>query len=318
MIQIRQTSPFPPSRDKPDVHWEDTCCLLCGGNDLSPPIVESADTSPGGTGLWFAVVRCGDCGLCFTNPRPTIDSISRFYPANYSPHLRTGKRRPSFMNRLTARLMSDYRKYLPMHGRGRLLDFGCGGGSYLRRMRDQGWGVTGVDASASTVRRIQLEFGLDVQVGSLPHAEFEPASFDIITMWQSLEHVHNPLGVLRAAYDLLAPGGRLIIEVPNIDSLAFRWFGQMWFGLDLPRHLTHFAPSTLEGMLLRASFDVRSIRTRRHSSWTRASARQTRLHPKAKMWQRWLRNRTVSHFAGVGAWLSGKADCILALAEKPA
>ena len=138
---------------------------------------------------------------------------------------------------------------MPIHGEGRLLDFGCGSGSYLWRMHRQGWKVIGVDPSAAAVDYVRHELGLPALVGSLPHEDLHDGYFDVITMWQSLEHVHWPMEVLRAARRLLAPGGKLIVAVPNIDSLPFRWFGQTWIGLDLPRHLSHFAPSTLTHML---------------------------------------------------------------------
>src|SRR5262249_34256030 len=137
------------------------------------------------------------------------------------------------------------RRVLPWHGNGRLLDFGCGGGSFLERMHKQGWSRVGLDTSEAAVRSIRSELGLAAPVGTLPHPELAPESFDVITMWHALEHVHAPLDVLREAHRLLAPGGRLLVAVPNIASWPFRWFGRDWFGLDLPRHLTHFEPETL-------------------------------------------------------------------------
>ena len=77
-------------------------------------------------------------------------------------------------------------------------------------------------------------------------------------MWQSLEHVHDPQEVLSEARRTLAPGGKLIVATPNIDSLPFRWFGHAWYGLDLPRHLTHLAAWTLRLMLHRARLPRRS------------------------------------------------------------
>src|SRR5262249_20165886 len=155
----------------------------------------------------------------------------------------------------------------------RLLDFGCGGGSYLARMHGQGWDVTGLDVTPTAVAELIAKPRLRAFAGSLPHPQLLGDTFDVITMWQSLEHVHAPLDVLREAHRLLAPSGKLIIAVPNIDSLPFRWFGQAWYGLDLPRHLTHFAPWTLRLLLHRAGFRAGKLRMVRHSSWLRSSAR---------------------------------------------
>src|SRR5439155_717056 len=92
-------------------------------------------------------------------------------------------------------------------------------------------------------------------------------------MWQSLEHVHQPLGILREALRVLVPGGTAVIAVPNFEGYAARWFGPHWFGLDLPRHLTHFTPSTLTDMLRTAGFQVKTVRGLVHADWLRSSAR---------------------------------------------
>src|SRR5207244_3077368 len=108
-----------------------------------------------------------------------------------------------------------------------------------------GWYVTGLDFSPRMVRHVRDRLGLPAIEGTLPHPALAPGSFEAITMSQSLEHVHDPLQVLRAAHDLLTPGGKVVVAVPNIGSLPFRWFGAAWFGLDVPRHLIHFEPLTL-------------------------------------------------------------------------
>src|SRR5262249_42694154 len=135
-----------------------------------------------------------------------------------------------------------------------LLDFGCGSGVFLEMMQKEGWDVTGLDVSEKVAERVSDRLEAPVLYGTLPHPELKPASFDAITMWHALEHVHNPLCVLRAAKKLLAPGGQLHIAVPNIGSLAFHCFGQSWFGLELPRHLSHFSQITLRALLNRVGF----------------------------------------------------------------
>jgi SAM-dependent methyltransferase len=295
--------------EAPAVAWEEVDCLLCGGRTWSP-LVESPDTTSGGTGLWFAVVQCQRCGLCFTNPRPSTETIGRFYPSIYRPH-RTRRRPTRLVDRVRGRRKSKRnRSRIPWHGEGRLLDFGCGGGTFLARMHALGWQVTGLDVSAAAVNRVRNEIGLRAYLGSLPHPQLEPASFDVISMRHSLEHVHFPLNVLREARQLLVPGGKLVISVPNIDSLPFRWFGSAWYGLDLPRHLTHFAPWTLQLMLERAGFEVGPIQMVRHSQWMRASARLACRTGRATLWHRLLTNRAVSRLASRYCYLMRQSDCI--------
>ncbi len=300
-----------PPAPGPYLHWEETKCLLCGGS-RSRTLLEAPDTQAG-TGYWFPVVQCDDCGLCYTNPRPRQLSLVQFYPDDYRPH----QVKSPGSRGLLKRLLSWFpwrRAPIPWHGHGRLLDFGCGGGSFLQEMRARGWKVTGIDLAADTVHRLRETTGLEVFDGTLPHPELFPATFDVVTMWHSLEHVARPKEVLSEAHRLLVPGGKLVVAVPNIDSLAFRMFGQMWFGLDLPRHLTHFAPWTLHVMLERTGFKVDRIRMVRHSAWLRHSARLACMTGRATSIHRWLRGKPLSRLAAWYSCLTGQSDCMLATA----
>jgi SAM-dependent methyltransferase len=299
----------------PAVEWDETDCLLCGSPRWAP-LLEGPDVIPGGSGLWFAVVQCHECGLCFTNPRPSPTSIAQFYPSVYRPHRTPRSGRDETRHQMAGRRQRKEKQTLPWHGRGRLLDFGCGGGGYLKQMQGQGWHVVGVDASPTAVERVRSELGLPALVGTLPHPELEPQSFDIITMWHSLEHVHAPLDVLREAHRLLAPGGRLVVAVPNIDSLPFRWFGNAWYGLDLPRHLTHFAPRTLQMMVERAGFRPGLTRMVRHSPWLRSSARRACQSTYRRFWHRLLTTKTLSQLVSWYSSFTSQTDCILMTAER--
>jgi SAM-dependent methyltransferase len=298
----------------PVLEWEEPDCLLCGRRNWSP-LVEAPDATAGGSGLWFAVVQCQECGLCFTNPRPSRDTIGQFYPAVYRPHRTPGPRARRSFGRPRRPALKE-RQVLSWRSHGRLLDFGCGGGSFLAQMHRLDWQVTGLDISSAAVRRIRAELGLRALEGTLPHPELRPASFDVITMWHSLEHVHWPCEVLREAERLLVSGGRLVVAVPNIDSLPFRWFGSSWYGLDLPRHLTHFTPATLQRMLEQVGFRVGRTQMVRHSDWLRCSARLAGQRGKASPWQSWLRSKPTSRLATWYAYLRRQSDCIMITAER--
>jgi SAM-dependent methyltransferase len=301
---------------RPGFAWEETACLLCG-RDEPATVLEAADPAPGpGGGLRFAVVRCRHCGLAYTNPRPTAATIGRFYPDDYRPHAPRGPRAISlpslFWSRLLGRPCPERRGRLARTGGNRLLDFGCGGGSYLRRMAELGWRVAGVDASPRAVREVRGALGFEVHLGSLPHPDLPPGSFDVVTMWQSLEHVHRPLEVLRAAYELLAPGGRLVVATPSIDGLAADWFGEHWFGLDLPRHLTHFTRNSLARMLRAAGFRVESVRGLVHYHWLRTTAARA-----GGFWGRVLERGLVARTVAWSCYAAGRADCVVATAGRP-
>ena len=294
-----------------DFQWEDVGCPLCGGR-RNGVLVEAPDPQEPDGSPTFRVVRCSDCGLAFTNPRPTVETIALAYSTDYGPHQSpkpAARRRRGWWSRQLARLRG--RRELAWHGQGRLLDFGCGSGSFLVRMREAGWQAVGLDASPTVVQQLRSEMQLTAFVGSLPHAELRPASFDVITMWQALEHVHDPLAVLHAARQLLVPGGRLVVSVPNLASAPFRWFGPDWFGLDLPRHLLHFTPDTLARLVQQAGFQVEQIRGLRHPSWLQNSARRAERRGVLRGWRRALLARSVCRVASALCVARGVSDAML-------
>ena len=308
--------------DQPAVAWEETPCPLCG-EAAGAPVLEAPDPlPPPGAGLVFAVVRCPHCTLAYTNPRPDDNTISRFYPIDYHPHRRPGKLRQSrparpLWSRLFGRPCRERRGVLPWPGPGRLLDFGCGAGTFLKTMADQGWHVTGLDAAVGAVAHAREQHGLTALVGTLPHADLRPGSFDVVTMWHSLEHVHRPLSILREAYRLLVPGGKLIVATPNIDSVPFRVFGRSWFGLDLPRHLTHFTPATLTAMLSAAGFRADPVRHLRHSDWLRSSARLALRDGHGGPLATVLKWKPAARLAAWMCYALRASDCIVCVAERP-
>jgi SAM-dependent methyltransferase len=183
-------------------------------------------------------------------------------------------------------------------------------------MHRAGWEVAGLDRSAEAARRLHAEHGWTVLAGALPHPALRPVSFDWVTLRQSLQQAYDPLEVLRAAYDLLVPAGRLLVGVPNLDGRPFRWFGNAWCGLNLPRHLTHFTPATLALVLERAGFAVRALRMQGRSRWLRASARRAGEQHRTPRWYRWLTSKPVARLAARYCVATRQADCFWVTAEK--
>jgi 2-polyprenyl-3-methyl-5-hydroxy-6-metoxy-1,4-benzoquinol methylase len=136
---------------------------------------------------------------------------------------------------------------------GRLIDVGCGDGSFLETMERFGLETLGTELSATAAQRPNVFADLD-QIRDT----FGEASVDVITMWHSLEHFHDPVAILRSARELLRPGASLLIAVPNADSLQARVAGQHWLHLDVPRHLNHFGARSLERALRTAGFTMDS------------------------------------------------------------
>jgi 2-polyprenyl-3-methyl-5-hydroxy-6-metoxy-1,4-benzoquinol methylase len=138
---------------------------------------------------------------------------------------------------------------------GRILDVGCGAGHFLDVARARGWETWGADLSVSAVRSAAAR-GHRVRAGDVRQADFPAGSFDAVRLWQTLEHVHDPVSVLRTCRELLQPGGTLLLGVPNVAGRPARWFGPAWMGWDVPRHMWAFAPDTLTRLVRKCGLDT--------------------------------------------------------------
>lgn len=281
------------------VTWEETPCPLCAADAEQHWLT----VQPAGEPDSYRLVRCGQCGLGYLNPRPDVASIGQFYSDEYEWYhppakqpswwrsqqaaLRrrvmshcygTPPRLTRWQDKLLATLAAPWMKPtpdsmngLPYHGEGKLLDFGCGSGWYAHKMQELGWNVTGMDFNAEAARQVQDRFGIPVHVGTLPHPDVPPETFDVITMGAVLEHVHTPHEVVAAAVQALKPGGYLVAAVPNIASWGFRQFGADWWGLQIPHHLLHFTPATLRKLMELHGLEVREVRLIGQAGWMRRS-----------------------------------------------
>jgi SAM-dependent methyltransferase len=136
---------------------------------------------------------------------------------------------------------------------GRVLDIGCAAGYFLSVMKDEGWQVTGLEPSDAIRRQAAELIGAEnVLGGLLGEVDLEPGSFDLITLWDVLEHIPDPVAALAEARKLLAPGGKLLIETQNVDSRAARLLGPRWQHYKHTEHIYHFNPDTLNEVLARA------------------------------------------------------------------
>ncbi len=148
---------------------------------------------------------------------------------------------------------------------GRALDVGCGRGHFLAAMRRRGWSVHGVEPSPQAAERAREEYGLPIQTGALRDVS-RSVEFDVVTLWHVLEHVADPVEFLGDVWRVLRPGGLVVIETPNVDSVDRRLFGRHWMGWDPPRHLHLFGPRTLAAILERRGFSEVEVQCR-SGSW---------------------------------------------------
>jgi 2-polyprenyl-3-methyl-5-hydroxy-6-metoxy-1,4-benzoquinol methylase len=337
----RQASPL-CKRAPRRVELESVACLHCGGNDQETVVItHDRLTSSGGN---FRIVRCRYCGLSFTNPRPIPSDLALFYPADYAPHLEPppaigtlarwrrklehavlrhrygypfarldGKTRLlSLLGRAVVRRRRDRQHWIPFRAPGRLLDFGCGADDFLDQMRDYGWQVEGLDLFPEVIELVRCKPGVRAHLGSLPHPDIKLGTFDAITMRHSLEHVPFPKDVLQAAADALRSGGVLVVGVPNFDSWSFQHFQHNWTGLALPRHLTHFTPTTLCRMAEAVGFRTLKLEQIGRDGRIRKSARIATAAGQPSL----LRKKLIAGLVARWTELTGRADSLRLVAEK--
>jgi 2-polyprenyl-3-methyl-5-hydroxy-6-metoxy-1,4-benzoquinol methylase len=143
--------------------------------------------------------------------------------------------------------------------KGRLLDVGCGTGVFLLAAQQSGWDTLGLEGNPQAAAEARTR-ARNVKQGDLADEQWASASFDVVTLWQVLEHLPEPLPILRKLREALKPGGFLFVAVPNAASLQAKLLGRRWFNFQNPTHLIHFTFGTLSHLLSKAGFaDARRL-----------------------------------------------------------
>lgn len=246
------------------VRLEDISCPLgCGSGD--EPLLLAKDRLHELPGE-FTVVRCRQCGLMRTNPRPSRDTVRFYYPQDYRPHLRSktpvsthaiSVARSSWKNMIRQFLDMDTRK-APAIKPGSMLEIGCATGDYLQRMAASGWRVTGIEFSAAAAG-IARGLGYPVYVGPVEDSPDPTEPYDLIVGWMVLEHFHNPVEVLRKLHRWTREGGKLTISTPDAGSMEFKIFRDAWYALQVPTHLFHYTRRTITNVLKDSGWRVDKI-----------------------------------------------------------
>ena len=201
------------------------------------------------SGESFGVFRCENCGLAITWPMPDDDKIERYYPSRYR-----GERQRFSSGFRVRRRGVMVERHFPRGFRGRLLDIGCGNGSFAVHMKWHGWDVAATEIDADVLQRLR-EQGIDARTASDAAANGFDRPFDAITCWHVLEHVPRPFDLAMWARGQLAPGGIFQVTVPNVASWQSSLTGGAWLHLDVPRHYYHFTPATLDRLLRQTGFE---------------------------------------------------------------
>ena len=226
-------------------------CNYCGSRDHHPLF----------DGLYPDIVECESCGLIFNAVMPSEEQLADIYTEEYyqsKDSLKYGYTdyladRDNIVRTSWKRL----REIEKLKGSGSLLDVGCAFGFFLDVARERGWRVSGVEISEHAARYASRELGLDVVHHDAETWTYPERSYDVITMWDLVEHLRDPKGTLRKLAGALKEDGILVLSTPDVDSLAARVMKERWLGWQLRNeHLYYFSHPTLELMLDSAGLEI--------------------------------------------------------------
>ncbi len=233
-------------------------CTLCGAT--SRTFVFRKDG--------YDLVRCSGCGLLYVLNPPSEAEREDSYSFEGGYHAELANQAAA-IDCHRAEALANLR-VLAMHAQpGRLLDVGCSTGLFLSEARSRGWAVRGLEYSSDSASVARQENRLPVDTGELRSGTYAKDSFDVVTMWDVLEHLVDPKGAVDIAHEILAPNGLLVIKTPNADglfpraSLALARQLNYWRHPEPPGHLYQFSRSTLSRLLDDARFDVIETHHRR-------------------------------------------------------
>ena len=242
------------------------------------------------------LVQCIECGLIFVNPRPSFEDLAPQYEQSYfhCAHPTFGGYEDYEGDRndvlkTFARRVESLRSLLPS-ARPKALDVGCATGIFLEAATQAGWDVEGIDISSYAVKQAQ-EKGMRARVAELSSAGFADATFDVVTLWDIIEHVTEPTAVLAECERILKPGGILAISTPDAGSPPANVLRGNWLGFrSIDEHLYFFSRDSMKAMLEKVNLEVvRSTSVGKYISLSRIIAR-------------------LRYYTRIGAWLLGSVD----------
>ncbi len=240
---------------------EHRACPLCSSKDVEQ---DRVCTDRLVSKEQFEIWQCNGCTFHFTQDAPDRDHIREYYKSeDYISHALKGKGWIARISHLVRKWITlpRRRRWVERLNKGKsktLLDIGCGTGEWLALMKKHHWDVRGTepDADARTHCTEELHLTVDDALEKIPSS-----SFDVITLWHVLEHMHSLHDSMEQIRRILKPDGTCVIAVPNIESDTAKKYAEDWFAYEVPRHLYHFSMETVEGLSKMHGFEISSCRT---------------------------------------------------------
>jgi len=264
---------------------EHTSCNLCGADDTEVvfeiPLIDHYQGRYE-TQNWF-IVRCKQCNLIYVNPRLTQEKLKEFYEFNNQTDIKfvedwfiesADLQRPTWH-----RYLNILQKHLPISEQPlKLLDVGCGAGSFLAEAQPLGYDVEGQEISPYFIDYCRNQHGLKVHDGFLDDLSLPPESYDCITSFDVIEHHGAPSTFLRQIHGLLKPGGIILMSTPDIGNWFARQYGAEWQQIHAIGHIYYFDRDTITALLEKSGFRLRQLggmHTIDHSTLAMAKNRVT-------------------------------------------
>lgn len=229
----------------------DVPCYLCGRKDGAVVV----DEPP------FRVMKCAGCSLAYVTPRVTDDHLHLIYQTEYFKSSNAADFGYSDYTRDRRGYEKTFRKKAELvqkHKLGKtMLEVGSAAGFFLRAMEDLGWQTMGVEPSSYVVDFARRELGLtEIHCGLLREAPVKESFYDVVAMWDVIEHVPDPIEELKLVRKLIKPDGRLFLQTQDIETRFARLLGAKWQHFKHLEHIHHFAPQTIKVILDRAGFEI--------------------------------------------------------------
>jgi SAM-dependent methyltransferase len=202
----------------------------------------------------YHLQQCKTCSCVWLSNAPQPEEMAFHYGPDYYREIATAGEAPERW-RKQCNVISRYKQS------GDILDIGCSSGGFLGTLKGRSWRLYGIEIAETMAARARAKTGAQVFVGDAVTAPFASESFDVVTCFDVLEHVYDPLGLLKKAHEWLKPEGIFYTMLPNINSWEARMLGSYWYGLELPRHLFHFSPESLRFSMESVGFEEGHIET---------------------------------------------------------
>jgi len=219
-------------------------CPLCSGS-ISEPYYRVKDYAVSNES--FSLVKCSSCSFIYTNPRPSNENILHYYESeNYISHSQKTQNLTDSIYYLARYFMLRKKLkwlYKFLGSKGRVLDYGCGTGSFVKLLHKKKWDAWGIEPNEQA-RSIANNNGATCVFNSLEALPWD--QYDAITLWHVLEHVPDLEYIMNELLRYLTKSGLLFIAVPNCASFDAQYYKEYWAGFDVPRHLSHFTPESMK------------------------------------------------------------------------